>query len=146
MNGALGGNPTFGANYTPNGEQRKYFSAKKPSELKTPGPANIFVVLDEHPDSISDATYMLNGGLYDQTSEKWRDYPGNLHNNCVSISFADGHSEIHKWTDVRTYQTVQFKSFGTGGTPPLTKPINQTYSLIRSPDYEWLEDRMPYHF
>ncbi len=142
MNSGLGGNPTFGNKY-PTDNPRTYFSAHKPSELKSPGPANIFVILDEHPDSINDATFSLDAGRYDQTSEKWRDYPGNLHNNCVSISFADGHSEIHKWMDARTKQPVQFKYFSTASSPT-TKPINQGYSLIRSPDYEWLEDRMPY--
>lgn len=144
MNGALGGNPDFGTGtaYQPNGEQRVYFSAKKPSDLKTPGPVNIWVILDEHPDSINDASFMLNAGKWSGAGQEyWRDFPGNLHNNCVSISFADGHSEIHKWMDPRTSQPVQYKSFAT-----TTTPLNQSVNIKHSVDYEWLEDRMPYHF
>ena len=145
MNGALGGSPTFGVLYPPSAP-RTYFSAHKPYELKTPGPENVWVILDEHPDSINDAAFMLNAGVYDGvTSEYWRDFPGSLHGGAVSISFADGHSEIHKWVESRTCQPVERKNFASS-PPPITTPLNQTVNIHHSPDYEWLEDRMPYHF
>jgi len=145
MNGALGGSPTFGTAYQPDGVPRQYFSATKPTDLKVPGPVNIWVVLDEHADSINDAQFMLNAGAYATGNESWRDYPGNVHNKCVSISFADGHSEIHKWSRSTTFQGVQYKSFSTASSPS-TSPINQATNLhAGGQDYEWLEDRMPYH-
>jgi len=113
------------------------------SDLNTPGPANIYVILDEHPDSIDDGAFALDAGRYAPGSEKWRNYPGSFHNNAVSISFADGHSEIHQWLDSRTLQNVQYKYFSPY-TLPTTSPINQNYLLGTSADYEWLEDRMPY--
>jgi len=139
----LGSSIAFGNKYTPNGAPRQYISAKTSSDLKTPGPVNIFVILDEHPDSINDAQFSLNAGQYPIGGEFWRDYPGSYHNKCVSISFADGHAEIHKWTDSRTCQVVQHKGFATGSNPE-TFPVNQDYPIKISSDYEWLEDRMPY--
>jgi prepilin-type N-terminal cleavage/methylation domain-containing protein len=147
MNGALGGSPTFGTAYPPSAP-RTYFSATKTSDLKVPGPVNIWVILDEHPDSINDAAFMLNAGLYSGSGdERWRDFPGSLHNGCGSFSFADGHSEIHKWMDARTCQPVEFKYFATSGNSgPATSPMNQDFNLKHSVDYEWMEDRMPYRY
>ena len=122
---------------------RKYFAPGIMSELNMPGPANIYVILDENPDSIDDAAFMLDAGHYAPGSEKWRNYPGSFHNGSVSISFADGHSEIHQWLDSRTLQNVQYKYFSTSRSPT-TSPINTGYNLDSSADYEWLENRMPY--
>jgi len=151
LDGALGGGPTFGSNYAPGNppETRDYSGPTggkwtKMTELKRPGPGNIYTFLDEHPDSINDGAFMLNAGLYAAGTEKWRDLPGSFHNNSGIIAFADGHSETHKWMKGRNCQTVQFKSFGTGGPGPFTAPLNQTSLIGADPDYEWLEDRMPY--
>jgi len=59
-------------------------------------PANLFVTIDEHPDSINDG-YMrpLNPGLGNYT--KWNDLPASYHDGGCGISYADGHSEVHKW-------------------------------------------------
>ena len=136
MNGALTGKPTFN-----NANGRTYFTAKKTSDLSTPGPANIYVFLDEHADSIQDLQFMLDPG-YAPGNEHWRDFPASYHNGCGSFSFADGHSEIHKWV-VRggaysTVQPVRYQNFPTGA--PWTVP-----NLGINADYEWMDDRMPYH-
>ncbi len=69
---------------------------RKTSDLTAPGPVNIFIFLDEHPDSINDASYfpILNGygGLYG-----WCDIPANYHNGACGFAFADGHSVIKRW-------------------------------------------------
>ncbi len=56
-----------------------------------------FVLIDEDPDSINDAGFAVGC----KTAE-WIDWPGTYHNNACGLSFADGHSEIHKWVDPRT--------------------------------------------
>lgn len=70
-----------------------------------PNSANFFVMVDEHPDGINDA-YILNNGD-PNTLTAWGDAPASFHNNAAGFSFADGHSEIHKWRGpvipVRTY-------------------------------------------
>jgi type II secretory pathway pseudopilin PulG len=145
LDGVLGGAPSLGSNYAPGNppEMRTYITTYKVSELSKPGPGNIYVFLDEHPDSINDGAFMLNAGRYPIGNEKWRDFPGSLHNRCVSISFADGRAEMHRWLKYTTCQGVEYKSFSTTSLP-CTTPLNQMANIGSSPDYEWLEDRMPY--
>ncbi|MFO1500951.1 MAG: DUF1559 domain-containing protein [Verrucomicrobiota bacterium] len=64
--------------------------------LKTsdvPQPAMTWLTLDEHPDSINDAFFVLGS----PTPNNWGDYPASYHNGACSFSFADGHAEVHKW-------------------------------------------------
>jgi prepilin-type N-terminal cleavage/methylation domain-containing protein/prepilin-type processing-associated H-X9-DG protein len=136
MNGTLNNKPQF---INKNG--RKYFTAKKMSDLGTPGPANVFVFLDEHADSIDDGTFQVNPG-YPPGQESWRNLPASYHNGAGSFSFADGHGEIHRWLersgDNRTLYPVTMT-----GTPP-SQPWATGKSAFTSRDYEWLTDRMPY--
>ena len=60
--------------------------------LLFPGPAETFVFLDEHPDSISDP------GYFSPAHGSWIDIPTTLHNGAAAVAFADGHLELHKWT------------------------------------------------
>jgi prepilin-type N-terminal cleavage/methylation domain-containing protein/prepilin-type processing-associated H-X9-DG protein len=67
-------------------------------------PAEIFVMLDEHPDSINDGYYLNNPGSYspakdnwEQVPSNWGDLPASYHNGACGFSFVDGHAEIHKW-------------------------------------------------
>jgi prepilin-type N-terminal cleavage/methylation domain-containing protein/prepilin-type processing-associated H-X9-DG protein len=55
-------------------------------------PAEIFVFIEEHPDSINDG-YFLNRPL----SAAWLDLPASYHNGSANLSFADGHAENHHW-------------------------------------------------
>ena len=57
-----------------------------------PEPARIFVLTEEHPDSINDA-YFLNK----PDSMQWLDLPASYHNGAANLAFADGHLESHKW-------------------------------------------------
>ncbi len=61
------------------------------SQFNFPGPAETWVYLDEHPDSINDA------GFFNPKPGAWVDQPANYHNAAGGFAFADGHSEIHKW-------------------------------------------------
>ena len=74
-------------------------------------PAMMFVFLDEHPDSINDG-YFLNNADFNLLSN-WGDLPASYHNGACGFSFADGHSEIHKWRSWVTKQPVRY----TGGFP-----------------------------
>ena len=117
-----------------NGNGRNYFSAKRSSDLSVPGPVNILVFLDEHGDGINDATFACKYGEA-VGQEQWQDLPASYHNRCTSFSYTDGHSEIYKWKDPRTYQ---YQVTGTGATPWNGAILN------RSVDYEWVMDRAPY--
>ena len=154
MNGALtgasgGSGPTvFGINPNPPGPI--YYGkgsgfgvgrgAEKANDLSKPGPVNVFVMLDEHGDSITDAQFMPNVGQ-DANSETWRDLPGSYHNRAGSFSFADGHSEIHKWHGEAVYPVLGMDYGGNSANTPwaLAAPVHGG-----NVDYEWLESHMPY--
>lgn len=141
MNGGLTGNPSFGKSY----QNRNYFSAQKASDLGMPGPVNIFVFLDEQADSINDLSFMVNAGM-STGSEKWRDMPAAYHNGAGSLSFADGHSEIHKWQVrggpglINSVQPVTYNSYPSSDATPWGG-----LSQSGNADIEWLEDHMAYH-
>ncbi|HWW03118.1 MAG TPA: prepilin-type N-terminal cleavage/methylation domain-containing protein [Candidatus Acidoferrum sp.] len=69
-------------------------------------PAERFLFLDEHPDSINDGYFLNNadpaGLLY------WGDMPASYHSGACGFSFADGHSEIHSWKSSATKLPVNF--------------------------------------
>jgi len=60
-------------------------------------PTEIFVFLDEHPDSINDG-YFLN--RLDQA--EWIDLPASYHNGGANFTFADGHAQGHRWLNKAT--------------------------------------------
>ncbi len=139
MNGVLGGHvPNVKGSAPGNGTyygQGGLGDCSKPGDLNQPGPANVFVMLDEHPDSINDALYAFDPG-YTAGAETWRDLPASFHNRTGSFSFADGHSEIHKWVDGRTVQPVTFK--------PWASIYSGGFKVQVSADWEWLNSHMPY--
>lgn len=88
--------------YPPRGDSPAYFEFIKMSDFVRPGPANTFVLLDES-DSINDGWFMASLSGFDprdpaqQEASGFGDAPGSWHNKACGFSFADGHSEIHKW-------------------------------------------------
>ncbi|MGC3960730.1 MAG: prepilin-type N-terminal cleavage/methylation domain-containing protein [Verrucomicrobiota bacterium] len=63
-------------------------------------PANTFVFIDEHPDSINDAAFAVQVAGAESgypAAERIIDYPASFHNGAGGLSFADGHSDIRKW-------------------------------------------------
>jgi prepilin-type processing-associated H-X9-DG protein len=95
-----------------------------------PKPAEIFVFLDEHPDSINDG-YFIN----DAYGWKWNDLPASYHNGAASFSFADGHSETHRWLLASTKRPSQ-----PDGASPL--PMKEALPMSEWADMAWILDRM----
>jgi prepilin-type N-terminal cleavage/methylation domain-containing protein/prepilin-type processing-associated H-X9-DG protein len=80
--------------------------------MTRPGPSGIFVILDESWLTINDGFFAINMKGYDPYTPSglaFVDAPGTFHNNAGSLSFADGHSEIHKWRDPRTAKALLFQ-------------------------------------
>jgi prepilin-type processing-associated H-X9-DG protein len=73
-----------------------------------------------------------------QGTEKWEDLPASYHNNAGSFSFADGHSEVHKWKDPRTAEPIFYKAWNTD--PDYGNNLATPHDV----DYEWVDDRLPY--
>jgi prepilin-type N-terminal cleavage/methylation domain-containing protein/prepilin-type processing-associated H-X9-DG protein len=85
--------------YDPSGDAAT-FDAGYQKFLKAssiPRPSDLFVTLDEHPDSINDGYFQPFSSLGSYQTDHWHDLPASYHNGACGFSFADGHSEIHHW-------------------------------------------------
>jgi prepilin-type N-terminal cleavage/methylation domain-containing protein/prepilin-type processing-associated H-X9-DG protein len=116
------------------GEGAKYFTWCDPmvklSSLVKPGPSLTWTFVDEHPDSINDAMFYVNPHGTN-TSDKWVDLPGSMHNGACGFSFADGHAEIKKWRNSSTIQPVTYVGY------------NNAISHGGGADFLWIAERTP---
>jgi prepilin-type processing-associated H-X9-DG protein len=107
--------------YAPDTTFRNY---RKFSEIRRP--AEIFTFIDEREDSIDDGAFgvnMINSG----SAAALVNMPANRHGKSCGVSFADGHSEIHKWVDPRT-------------TPPMgTTQMAPNNPSPDNPDVAWMQ-------
>jgi prepilin-type N-terminal cleavage/methylation domain-containing protein/prepilin-type processing-associated H-X9-DG protein len=62
------------------------------SSIRTP--SKLFVLLDEHPDSINDGWLQTDPT---PAPAVFADLPASYHGGACGIAFADGHSEVHTW-------------------------------------------------
>ena len=98
-----------------------YFVYNKMSDIVNPSPVNLWVFTDEHPDSINDGWLMIDP----TTTTAWGvDLPGSYHDHANSLTFADGHSELHKWVNGTTSALVTQQQHGNfKGTYPVDVDI-----------------------
>jgi prepilin-type N-terminal cleavage/methylation domain-containing protein/prepilin-type processing-associated H-X9-DG protein len=92
------------------------------------GPSDIYVLIDEHPDSINDPVFgnLMDSNPNDTTYCYYYNVPAKFHNNACGISFADGHSEIHRW---------QYP--GKIPNPVYALPLINQGGVYFSPDVTW---------
>ncbi len=113
------------------------------NQVSSAGPVKTFVFLDEREDCINWGNFMTdmsgypctlyprgNPGLYEWNE----DLPASYHGQACGFSFADGHSEIHRW---RVGSTMPPLAIGvlTGG-----KGSGQTWPAPYSMDVAWMQD------
>lgn len=75
------------------------------SGIINPSPSRLWVFIDEHEGSINDGYFVIQMGGYDPRNPGQfmiGNYPASYHNGAGGLSYADGHSEIHRWRDTRT--------------------------------------------
>jgi len=72
-----------------------------------PKPTEIFVFLDEHPDSINDGWFVFCSAADPAERDQWSDLPASYHNGACGFSFADGHSQVKKWFADTTKRPVK---------------------------------------
>jgi len=106
-----------------------------------PQPTEIFVFLDEHPDSIDDgyfldkaveSAYVPAYGGSASDNAQWTDLPATYHNRATAFSFADGHGALHRWTEGNTYRPPAPDAAGL----PISIPSTQQQ------DFDWVLDHM----
>jgi prepilin-type N-terminal cleavage/methylation domain-containing protein len=116
---------TFGEGWSPSPPWRIY---GKLSDITQPQPANLWVLIDENPDSVNDAAFAVR---MTPPSAIWQDGPATTHAGACGFTFSDGHAEIHKWVDGRTL------------TLKPTYRASFPYSVLQSNnrDILWLQER-----
>ena len=102
-----GGNPGNGPGSKPAATLKAVFPtpmfyAVKANQLVAPGPSDSWAFTDEHPDSIDDGI-LYTSPMFTDGYGAFSELPSSLHGSADGqYRFADGHAEIHKWTDSRT--------------------------------------------
>jgi prepilin-type processing-associated H-X9-DG protein len=109
--GGFGGDPTAqlqGASGWPQYYPWYYKFTDIGSLGSAPGVATTFVFIDERPDCINWGNYAQDMTGYPVKAgnkpaaaqyQFTEDMPASFHGGSCGLSFADGHSEIHKWRD-----------------------------------------------
>jgi len=88
----------------------------KEANLSRPGPANLWVFIDENPISINDGSFICLPGV-----NQWIDCPASYHNGAGGLAFGDGHAEIKKWRDPTVLH---------GWAPPAIQPGNPGFTRL----------------
>ena len=86
-----------------------------------PQPSDIFVFIEEHPDSLRDG-YFLNKAY----SNRWKDLPASYHSGGANLVFADGHAEYQRW------------KVGSTRVPPRPLAFEPDGTLEDARDFSWL--------
>jgi len=94
---------------------------------EVPEPSRIFVFIEEHPDSINDGYFIDR-----PETARWMDLPASWHGGGANLSFADGHSETHRWRFASTKPAAR----PDAAHLPLYIPAGE------QGDFDWLMDRM----
>ena len=95
----------------------------KTSDVTSPRPSDLWMIVDEHPDSINDGWFINNPAF-----SAWTDLPGSMHNGGCGLNFSDGHSELKQWKDAKTKRPLMHQDFDDLDVP-------------NSQDTKWLFER-----
>jgi hypothetical protein len=117
-----------GNNFPPGGSPWRIYL--KDSDIAgSLGPADLWVLVQEHPNSINDAAFAVQMPL-NQNATSLIDWPAKTHNNAGCLSFADGHSETHRWQG-----PIPPEVLATETSPQIGSQLNVVSS---DPDVLWL--------
>lgn len=125
MNGAVGQDGTGQADprNKPNSwlPYPMYKNFIKESDLVTMGATELWILLDEDVDSINDGSFAVQMPA-SAASTQWIDLPSKAHGSSCGFSFADGHSEIHKWFAPGNIPNVDYQPKSKNGIYELHDP------------------------
>jgi len=126
MNGQMGGLSTEPPVLNQSGQGKNYRIYYKQPQIVDPAPAMAWVFIDEHGDSINDGFFRVDMS----STTQWQDCPASYHGASGALSFADGHSEIKRWTDSNIRDRAVTKT-------AMPKPFNASPNT----DLLWLQER-----
>ena len=78
------------------------------SQIKFPGPSGNLTFIDEQESSIDDGQFAIE--VPDSRFARWRNEPSARHGASSVLGFADGHSEIYRWTQPYLSNGSMFRS------------------------------------
>jgi prepilin-type N-terminal cleavage/methylation domain-containing protein len=84
----------------------KYRTYAKEGEIAQP--TQTWVFIDEHTDSINDAACAVKIAEPADKTAQIIDFPAAYHNGACGLSYADGHSDVHKWTGSKIKAPVKY--------------------------------------
>ncbi len=116
----------------------RYKNVAKLSDMTGPGPTDIFILLDEHENSINDAHYFPFDNLNSYSNNRWLDAPSGRHGNACGFTFADGHSEIRKWKGSNLDKSTR-RSDGSTDRPYPDLPFLGPASRA---DFQWMTNHV----
>ena len=127
MNAMVGDAGEF-TRYGTNVNNPSYKQYLKHSDI--PDPSDIFVFIEEHPDSINDG-YFLNRAY----SWQWTDLPASYHSGGANIAYSDGHTEARRWKE------------GSTRKPPFPDGAGLPVNLLANErnDFNWLMAHTSHH-
>jgi hypothetical protein len=125
-------NALFGRsdNLASSGTGRAWFDQNYRQFLKTtdvPNPSMTWLTVDEHPDSVNDAFFIVG-----VNATQWGDLPASYHNGACGFSFSDGHAEVKKWLSPTSKYPVKY-AFGV-----------RAFDAAGRLDFQWYKDRTGY--
>ena len=91
-----------------------YNTYGKTSTVGAPGPAKVWVFIDEDDKSLNDGGFAVG-----MVRPEWIDWPGMYHGNAGGLAFLDGHSEIRKWRDASTAHRGNLTRRAIAPNPPI---------------------------
>jgi prepilin-type N-terminal cleavage/methylation domain-containing protein/prepilin-type processing-associated H-X9-DG protein len=94
-------------------------------------PSMLWVLIDENHNTINDGWFVVSATTNGANGWTWVDVPGTYHNKAGGLLYADGHAEIKKWRDPRTYTATAIFTTATRGHPDL--PWLQARSTVSPP-------------
>jgi prepilin-type N-terminal cleavage/methylation domain-containing protein/prepilin-type processing-associated H-X9-DG protein len=116
----------------------RYKSVRRMGDLTGPGPSDVFILLDEHENSINDAHYFPFANLTQYNRNPWLDAPSGRHGNAGGFAFADGHAEIRKWKSPGLSQVQR----GLDGGTPRPYPDLPFIGPSQLSDYQWITNHV----
>jgi prepilin-type N-terminal cleavage/methylation domain-containing protein/prepilin-type processing-associated H-X9-DG protein len=94
----------------------------KQTDITSPAPSDLWVFIDECPNSINDGYFVCQ-----PNTAAWTDIPASYHGNAGGLVFADGHSETRRWKDPTI---LQLSPVGTA--PQQNPPADLNWLAARS--------------
>ena len=101
------------------------------------GPSDLWVLIEEHPDSINDAAF-ASEMIFTVGYTVFVDVPSNIHKNACPFSFADGHCEMHAWRNPGVIPPITYNHSISGSGASGNGSGGSVQSVGKDPDIYWL--------